>query len=116
MPERTIFECFKKLIEGPSPSHALKQEHRMRVKELGSGISLEDRVFSDLPCLLVGEQRVQKNNVLVFLKKVTTLNDKFRSTALRDSEELIKRLEVMCQTQLHLITVSALETQTYDGL
>ena len=79
----------------------------MTVKELDSeGESVLDNVYSELPCLLYGNKRVQRSNILVFLKKVTTVNDKFRKEPSRASEERIKRLEVMCQTHLHLVTVS----------
>ena len=52
----------------------------MRVKTLSeASVSLEDTVYPDLPCLLVGSNAVHKNNILVYLKKVTTINDKFRT-------------------------------------
>ena len=91
IPEATIFQCFKTLIDHSNP------QHKLLIKELDSdGLSLTDSVYSDVPCLLFGNKRVQKHNILVFLKKMTTINDKFRKEPGRASEEKIKRLEVMC--------------------
>ena len=104
MPERVIFECYKTLFENASSN---EDRHHMLIKTLDSeGRSLRDTVYPEWPCILVGNRRVSKNNILVFLKKICTLNDKFRSAKYRNCEETIKRMEVMCQTQLHLVTVS----------
>lgn len=86
----------------------------MRIKTLDSdGTKLADQLYPDWPCLLIGNRHVQKNNISFIMKKVCTLNDKFRSAEFRKpgakiymTEEKIKRLEIMCQTHLHLITVS----------
>ena len=72
---------------------------------------MADDVFSEYPCLIVGDKIIQKDNILVFLKKVTDLNDKFKGDPNvnkkgREQQEKMKRLEIMCQTQLHLVTVS----------
>ena len=78
----------------------------MHVKTLDrSGASLADMVFPDLPCLLFGNRRVDKNNIQYFMKRITTINEKFQREPTRESELKIKSLELMCQTQLHLVTV-----------
>ena len=102
-PETTIFECYKKVLQNDA-------DHEIHIKTLDrSGTSLADSVFSDLPCLLFGNKRVEKSNIQYFLKRCTTINDKFKREMDHESEHKIKRLELMCQTQLHLVTVS---TQT----
>lgn len=79
----------------------------MSVKHLDKkGTKLADSVYSEYPCLLIGNKYVQKANIALMLKKMTTINDKIKNAAERASLEKIKRLEVLCQTQLHLISVS----------
>ena len=41
------------------------------------------------------------------MKRITTINEKFQREPSRESELKIKSLELMCQTQLHLVTVSS---------
>ena len=48
-------------------------------KDLTDGTSLEDDVFSEYPCLLLGNKMIYKNNIGEFLKKTTNINDKFRN-------------------------------------
>lgn len=43
------------------------------------GTHLVDRVYSEYPCMLIGNKYVQKSNIALLLKKVTTINDKFKS-------------------------------------
>ena len=79
MPERVIFECFKTLIEN-SADPLEEDKHEMNIKFMDSGgRRLVDSIYPDWPSLLVGRHRVQKNNILIFLKKISTLNDKFKS-------------------------------------
>ena len=110
IPEKTIFECFQTAIKSAYKRDDIpeNERHEVKVRQLSSaGESMEDQVYPDMPSLLYSNRRIQKSNILVFLKKVTTVNDKFRKLAERQNEEKIKRLEVLCQTQLHLVTVSA---------
>ena len=54
----------------------------MKVKHLDSqGVKIADTVYSDFPCLLVENKRVEKTNIAIFLKKLTTINDDFRSAS-----------------------------------
>ena len=88
IPERTIFECYRAVLP-------TEDQERLRVKILDrAGSEMSDSVFPDLPCVLFGDKKVQKNNVAVFFKKITTVNDKFRRET--ENMEKIKRLEVMC--------------------
>jgi len=69
----------------------------MQVKYLDSkSAKIADTVYSDFPCLLVENKRVEKTNIAIFLKKLTTINEEFKSVSQRDNLEKIKRLEVMC--------------------
>ena len=48
------------------------------MKELTTGISMEDDVFSDYPCLILRNKLIFKNNIGTFLQKTTDINEKFR--------------------------------------
>ena len=59
-------------------------------------------MYSDYPCMLVGNKLIHKNNINTFLKQVTDINKKLPEN--RHGE--IARLETLCMTQLNLVTVS----------
>ena len=70
---------------------------------------MEDDVFSDYPCLILRNKLVFKSNIGTFLKKTTDINEKFKISDQSEETaylEKINRLETLCQTQLHLVTVS----------
>ena len=94
VPEQVLYNCYAKMLDPVSQDKVLFSE-----KKLESGKAMTDDVFSDYPSLVVGNKVINKNNIGIFLKKVTNINDKFRQ--LKDSVarlEKIKRLEVLCQT------------------
>ena len=101
MPECVLFECYKKLFENCDKG---EDKHEISVKTLDSdGARLANTLYPDWPCLLVGNRRVQKNNISLFMKKICTLNDKFRTAEFRlpgaqmhMPEEKLKRLEILC--------------------
>ena len=106
LPEATIFNCYRQVLpvrQGEDDSNSVLQMHVKTLDRAGS--SLADMVFPDLPCLLFNNKRVEKNNIQYFMKRITTINEKFQRETTRESELKIKSLELMCQTQLHLVTV-----------
>ena len=111
VPEKVLFDCYKKLIENYNGED---DGHELKVKTLDAdGPLLANTLYPEWPCILVGNRRVQKNNIGLFMKKMCTINEKFRESRvpgakLHLQEEKLKRLELLCQTHLHLITVSKL--------
>ena len=59
-------------------------------------------MYSDYPCMLVGNKLIHKNNINTFLKQVTDINKKVPENRHGDNA----RLETLCMTQLNLVTVS----------
>ena len=97
-PERILFDCYKSLLVQKDG-----QQVTLECKEMVNAISIQDEMYSEYPCLLVGNRLIWKNNINSFLKQVFDVN-----LAVPDAKKSeLDRLETLCMTQLNLVTVSA---------
>ena len=89
-PQHIIFDCYKRLLvqkEGKQVS--------LEVKEILDGISIQDEMFSDYPCMLIKNKLIHKGNINSFLKQVFDINQTFSNEKDRGQ---IERLETLCMT------------------
>ena len=65
-------------------------------------ISIQDEMYSQYPCMLVGNKLIDKNNINEFMKQIFDVN-----SVVPEAKKLEHaRLEALCMTQLNLVTVS----------
>ena len=95
VPERLLFECYGKLL-GDSVEFV--------VRELKGCKLAADEVFSEYPVLLFGDKLIQKTNIAAFLRRVTTIDDKFNDSAL-NSPGINERLQIERDSILRLSTM-----------